>query len=508
MLGAQSLLHPNCPDETACYFNSTLESRKEIEKFVLKLQQKHLRLRQVGKQVFFRSPYELFAAIFEGTRGDAKRLNRDLKNFILRFPSWKDLLPELAFLEIHQKVLLYFVSHPDLVILSGLCLTLLAVLFKTPLKIHQMYQRKSLVSFEIAGSVAPTPKVHVGVFLFGDAISFCLLDKTKGLGMPPEMDELVEGLWANNAKFKSDFSRMETEIMATLAEHLGPFSQLLLNFADFTSRAQTQQRERDEIVRILNSVRESMSGDNRDFDGDRVLRIESLGLDTLSPAVKSELIFGKKVVNEELSKAGQGAFAFPERPPGLKERYSDSAPVFSAPTLDLFERLDSLSERGGESKRTPETGETMRKHSFEGMNTILEAADEHAYLGQSAGPKPPKTPKTPRESKEVREAREREAREAREREREAKEREAREAREARRTTGALKFVNEKGEFGFFMKDEDGSDVFFHFSELRTAGIPLKTLTEDKARRVSFVEVEYTGKNNKKSKKAVDIQLLA
>ena len=473
MLGAHGLLQPNCSEDTACYFNSTLESRKEIEKFVSKLQHKNLRPRQVNGKTFFGSPFELFSAIFGGARGDAKRINRDLKNFILRFPSWKDLLPELAFLEIHQKVLLYFVSHPDMVILSGLALSLLSVMFKTPLKVHQMYQRKSLVSFEVAGGLEGVPKVQVAVFLFGDAISFCLLDKSKAVSPLPNMDDIIEGLRTNNAKFKADFSRIETEIMQTLVENMGPFSQLLLNFTDFTHRMQQTQHERDELVGILNSIRDDMSGRKQDtFASDKVLRIESLGLEGLSPAVKAELIFGKKLINEELNKASQALFILPDRPPGLKDRYSDSLPTFSMHTLDLFERVESINSpnNGNDAlKRTPETGETInRKHSFEGMNTIHEHAEEHMALGQSG------------QSKQL--------------------------KDLKRYGGVLKFVNEKGEFGFFLKDLDKSDVFFHFSELKQAGIPLKTLTDSKTAKVTFLEVEYTGKNNKKAKKAVDIQL--
>ena len=474
MLGAHGLLQPNCSDETACYFNSTLESRKEIEKFVSKLQRKHLRLRDVRGQTFFRSPFDLFAALYDGSRGDAKRISRDLKNFILRFPSWNDLLPELGFLEIHQKVLLYFVSHPDLVILSGLCLALLAVMFKTPLKLYQMYQRKSLVTFEVAAGLdtgAQAPQARIGVFLFGDAISFSILDKSKTLSPIPSMDRLIEDLRTNNSKFKAEFSRIEIEIMQTLVENMGPFSQLLLNFADYSQRAQHVQHERDELISILNAIREDMAIEKQDFPSDKVLRIESMELGGLSPAVKAELIFGKRVVNEPLNRASQVVVNAGDRPPGLKERYSDSIPTFSMPTLDLFERVDSLNGPGNEQqKRTPETGETInRKHSFEGMNIILEHAEEHGQMGASANSKQLKT--------------------------------------AERFGGSLKFFNEKGEFGFFLKDLDKSDVFVHLSELKQAGISLKTLTDNKNAKVTFAEVEYTGKNNKKAKKAVDIQFV-
>ena len=74
-----------------------------------------------------------------------------------------------------------------------------------------------------------------------------------------------------------------------------------------------------------------------------------------------------------------------------------------------------------------------------------------------------------------------------------------------RFTGTLKFVDETGKFGFFIK-EDRSEIFFHFSEMEKAKISIKTLNEEKNLKFSFSEVKYIGKN-KVSKKAVEIKLV-
>lgn len=470
MLGNHGLLTPHS-DEPACYFNSTLESRKDVQSFVKKLYAKNLRMRQVRGQFFFRTPFELFAAIFEGTRGDAARISRDLKNFILQFPTWSALLPELAFLETHQKILLYFVSHPELIILSGLCLVLLAVMFKTRLKVYQMYQRSSLMSFELAGGLPSASTSRIGVFLFGDAISYCVLDKSKTISSIPSVDELMEHLRNNNLSFNPQFSKIEVDIIETLMEHMGPYSQLLLNFAHFTQTTAGKQNEVHELVNILNAIRQNMSQENREASNGRVLRIESLGLEGLQPAVKAELIFGPKISNEILTRSTHVAIGH-ERPPGLKEKYSEGAPTFIIPTLDNFERVEMIMADNLEKRVTPETHESLRKHSFDLMNPIPEQAEEHLPHPPARPPQPP----------------------------------AFNSPANKRYSGTLKFVNEKEEYGFFLKDVDKSDVFFHFSELKQAGIPLQVLKENKGTRVTFAEIEYVGKNNKKSKKAIEIQL--
>lgn len=473
MLGTHGLLTPHS-EEPACYFNSTLESRKDVQSFVKKLYAKNLRMRQVRGQYFFRTPFELFAAIFEGTRGDAARISRDLKNFILQFPTWSNYLPELAFLETNQKILLYFVSHPELIILSGLCLVLLAVMFKTRLKVYQMYQRSSLMSFELAGGLSSASTSRIGVFLFGDAISYCVLDKSKAMCPTPSVDSLMEYVRSSNLSFKPQFSKIEIEIIETLLEHMGPYSQLLLNFAHFTQVTAGKQHELQELVEILNAIRHNMSEENRETINGRVLRIESLGLEGIHPSVKAELIFGPKISSEILTRSSQVAVGY-ERPPGLKDKYSEGIHSFNPPTLDAIERFENFNFQNGEKRGTPETHETVhRKHSFEVMNPIPEQAEEHL-------PNPPAHPAPPQPLPFN-------------------------SPKNKRFSGTLKFVDEKKEYGFFLKDVDKTDVFFHFSELKQAGIPLQVLKDNKGARVTFAEVEYVGKNNKKSKKAIEIQL--
>ena len=76
-------------------------------------------------------------------------------------------------------------------------------------------------------------------------------------------------------------------------------------------------------------------------------------------------------------------------------------------------------------------------------------------------------------------------------------------------TGRLKFLEEAQNYGFFVLDVDGSDLFVHYDDLKKANVSKEVLKKAKTNyllRFSFTKMEYFGKYNH-SKKAVDIKLL-
>jgi len=78
-----------------------------------------------------------------------------------------------------------------------------------------------------------------------------------------------------------------------------------------------------------------------------------------------------------------------------------------------------------------------------------------------------------------------------------------------RFTGKLKFFDEAKNFGFIVKDDDGSDIFVHFDDLQKAGLNkdiLKTARLGNTIKLSFTCLKYIGKHDK-SRKATDIQLI-
>ncbi|EAS04080.2 cold-shock protein, putative (macronuclear) [Tetrahymena thermophila SB210] len=79
-----------------------------------------------------------------------------------------------------------------------------------------------------------------------------------------------------------------------------------------------------------------------------------------------------------------------------------------------------------------------------------------------------------------------------------------------KVTGSLKFFDEKKNFGFFVLDSDGSDIFVYYDDLEQAGITKKMLKESVEKKTKlyfkFNCMSYVGKYQN-SKKAVDIELI-
>ncbi len=75
-------------------------------------------------------------------------------------------------------------------------------------------------------------------------------------------------------------------------------------------------------------------------------------------------------------------------------------------------------------------------------------------------------------------------------------------------TGRLKFFDELQQYGFFILDTDGSDLFVHYDDLLKSGVTLNVLQEAKVYdyRFAFQCMSYYGKYNL-SRKAVNIRVL-
>uniref|UniRef100_A0A7S3NTR8 CSD domain-containing protein n=1 Tax=Euplotes crassus TaxID=5936 RepID=A0A7S3NTR8_EUPCR len=77
-------------------------------------------------------------------------------------------------------------------------------------------------------------------------------------------------------------------------------------------------------------------------------------------------------------------------------------------------------------------------------------------------------------------------------------------------TGMLKFFNQQHQYGFIVYDKDGSDIFFHYDDVKHTQLSkefLRHATENYDVRFSFQILDYIGKYES-SKKAVNINLLS
>lgn len=82
--------------------------------------------------------------------------------------------------------------------------------------------------------------------------------------------------------------------------------------------------------------------------------------------------------------------------------------------------------------------------------------------------------------------------------------------ELRVGTGQLKFFNQQHQYGFIVSEKDGSDIFFHYDDVKHTLLSkefLRHATENYDVRFSFQILDYIGKYES-SKKAVNINLLS
>lgn len=74
----------------------------------------------------------------------------------------------------------------------------------------------------------------------------------------------------------------------------------------------------------------------------------------------------------------------------------------------------------------------------------------------------------------------------------------------------MKFFDEGKNYGFFIIDEDQSDIFVHYDDLAKAKVTKEILSQIKYSKMfvkfAFNSITYIGKYNK-SRKAIDIELL-
>lgn len=79
---------------------------------------------------------------------------------------------------------------------------------------------------------------------------------------------------------------------------------------------------------------------------------------------------------------------------------------------------------------------------------------------------------------------------------------------AQMSTGILKFFDDAKNYGFFVVDDDGSDLFVHYDDLLKAGLSKDGIRMAKVSgtKFAFQTMSYYGKHNL-SKKAINIQVI-
>jgi cold shock CspA family protein len=441
-----------------------------IKKFYKKLHFKGLVIDSLLGEMFFKNPYELFAALVKGDKRQAEEVKCDVIECIRDVADWKAFMPELEFLQLNKLVLSQFLRNPDSPIFLGFLLILLAALYKYQLKIYQFYEGKSLISCEIGSHRDISKVLRLAIVIFPDGFKFSILKKAKVNAEDFDFDSLWTDVKFENKMFEIHLTKNDMNALRVLTENLGFFPQLIVDYSDLLTQKQYYGNSKTELSHIFENIMKINTNTdlNSKDNATRVLRIENLGIENLNSRLKAELIFGNKVLFNPFQKIKEHEFenSFSvSKPPGLKEKYLDGSMILHNTdghpdkrdhNDKSVQRFNSVATTEAHNKISEDTESGMKE-----MKSFKEiAAVKPVILDQN---------------KEI------------------------------RFVGKLKFVNEKNKYGFLVKELDGSDVFFHLSDMENAGITSEILLKNKDLRFSFAELKYIGRHNI-SKKAVELKL--
>lgn len=461
---SKSLFQIQLNEKNQFEIESNLQEKDDIPLFFQKLKIKELTPKQINGKRFFKTPFDLFSNLFNNSKGDPSKIKRDLISFVLGFPNWGTILPELEFLTNHQFIMLHFIRNSESVVFFGLTLILLSILYNVKLKVYQLYQNKSLMTFELANNLETHTTFKIAAILVQNGISLSILEKSKFIDESRDFKELSEELNQERTKINFELSNIEVQISKILTTNLGVCFNFTFNSSELVSNLNMIQENRHEIEDILGIIHNLFSGKKAGKQNKKHLKIEKLGICYLSSDVKKDLIFGKKGLQDLKMNNVQTNSSIKNGPPGLMGGYFDCLQT----------------SFGGENIQKSDIELEEINKNFK-MNKLVNNHNQPGFKSSSPQQKTQEELLLSRTG-------------------------VQEDNLTERFTGYVKFVNESGKYGFFVKEVDNTDVFFHFSELEKSKINLKMLISNKNSRVSFAEVKYIGKHSI-SKKAVEILLM-
>lgn len=433
--------------------HSFSKTQLNILHFFQLLLKKRLYPQKNQETVFYDSPARLFCALTGRSLVQAPALLDEILEWIMSSPDWDKEAPELGFLEEQRRLLEALSSNPNSPIFAGFLLVLFSAKMGYHLKLYQFHEGKSLVSCEVGQRNGRVP-LKVGVFIFADGFKFSILEKQQD---PSEfVEDLFNRITTDDSTFEVKLTASELLSLKILNEHLGFYPQLFVDYSELLTEKEYQARCKAELSDVFHKITRILLRERGEQENGRgkLLSIENLGLEGLNPRLKADVLFGHKisipqasaVTSEDLSMELTGS-----SPPGLHSNYA------------LKKTLTEI----------PQSKTNLNDNNKESQPDVIEGDVPNVKGGGS--PVNTKKPVIVNQNKNI------------------------------RYLGRIKFIDEKNQYGFIIKEADGTDIFFHLSDLELVNLPIKTMQEEKELRYSFAELEYIGKHSL-SKKAVDIKL--
>ena len=530
-----------------------LSSFQKLNKALFqKLFDKNLSIQKCQNIYFFENVFELFAAYLEKSAEAADKIRAHVVKLLHSVDDWSQIGSEFAFLNQSPEITSALFQDPDNPIFTSLLMLLLCKCNDLGLKIYQLQEGSALVSCEI-GDRPKENQIRLAILVSPFGPRFALLEKNLGHesqcfsnNIPKSMTDFspVKNLVNDRGSFeaylesitnfdvvpsatsrtpKKELSQSELRMLKMIVDNLGICPQFFVDYSEYLRYKEFIQMAKKELGFLFHNVVKSVSQkscQNIEFTTKESFFESTMRRADQLPANITSFANFTKVMDSD----PQSTLQFTQQHGAQKNHNSKPAEppvVASMANLPSFEPINQNAthinfrrdlsfepkasfnninmifkgESGGNKEEIRkqliysnisighnDSNLFINKQSnqglFQSVMSTTNLGKENPALN-SAG-----SPETLVSRKPV----------------------ILEQNSSQRYSGTLKFYNEPKKFGFIVKEDDNSDIFFHLSDMELGGISEQMLLTRKDLKFSFVTMKYIGKKAE-SKKAVEVKLL-
>ena len=491
-----------------------------------KLRAKNLVVQKFGDTFLLENVFEVFAAVTEKSLAEASTIRSRIATTLQKVQDWSIIHSSLGFLNVRKDVVAHCLDNMDSPLYFGFFFILNCRFYNYNLKVYQLQDNGSLVSCQV-GSSKLHEHLRIAVFHSPHGPRFAILNKDKtryGPGSESELAAAAEiGRFDLNDKrnirrvynnFNESSSEeltdrlavtpthaltdQEVEIQTMLASQLGVGPQLFVAYAQSIRDKEIMQFKKKELWFLYHNIVKSVPVTRfavNTPEGGRSPPIERktssiLALERKGSGITAEFkdgSFGNKLTSSGMSRKG---------PPMLNLKgiaMGDDKPRNPVPSMANLDSMkgDRLTQTVHVTKkekhfqlnslispranallftkpkrqesslnRDPVTPPPRSLHSTYGIcNSLMDIQDPlqgltmpslsgfgGMALNRFQSVRTPSMAELSRKPQVL------------------------EYNTEVRWTGALKFYNEQGRFGFIVGDRNGADIFFHFKDMEQNGL--------------------------------------
>ena len=496
-----------------------MSSFEKLNKDVLyRLYDKGLSFKKFDDCYFFSSIFDIFAVLSQNSLVNKEKVKEELIDRIEQIYDWVDLNDNLAFLDDNEEIVDHFVDNPDNPIFMGLLLTITSVLTGINLKLYQLQKGNCLVSCQINSGKVDGQQQRVAILSSPFGPIFGLLEKnSKSIirNIPVSLADFstiendkkssLEGFLDNIQNFNFDMAKeppkeldeYDEHIMKLIVTNLGLNPHFFIDYSEYVRYQEFNHVAEKELIFLINNIVKSVSTQS-------CQKLNSLSTKDTINQIQSHQNIQNQInthLNNKLHQPCDGNMyqsnANNFRQMNADKRIAPSMAHLTTPESkdlpltdeqkkEIMKKTNKISVFEITEKDRPRTrifknSSIERNKQKKNIHSVINLS-HHTVSEKTKAPIKPIEEETKSKKPTIIDQSE------------------------NRHNGKLKFFNEKKSFGFIIRDDDLSNIFFHLSDMESAGISANFLNSHKNQRFSFIEMLYKGKTGV-SKKAVDIKLL-